>query len=142
MTKKEILRLLIVYLVITGVIVVGTLALKKRFSEAWLDKMINSRGSGIQLTTDPCAYAIVGDPDAAEKYIKLVVRCNNGKQSWNTFDTRAVQADTLEQLINEFQRINGISAETKLYKCKLDNKPIDLLTKLRNSITVECTYEK
>lgn len=141
MNKKEIIRLTLVYFLITGVVIGGTLLLRKRFSEEWLDRMITSGGSGKQLTTDPCAYAIAGEPNAGGRYIKLIVTCKDNRQSWNTFDTRAIKADDLEQLLNEFHRINGISAETKKYKCNMDSAPIGLTSKLQTPTTINCIYE-
>jgi hypothetical protein len=141
MSKREILWLSIVYLIISLVIFTLTSISKRRFSEGWLDRMVSAKGRAKQLTEDPCAFAIAGEPNAAGRYIKLIVTCAGGRQSWNTFDVRAIQADTLEQLLLEFHRINGISAETKRYKCDSDSAPIELTSKLQIPSTVNCRYE-
>ncbi len=141
MSKREIIRLVVIYLVISLAIFVTTSLKKKAFSAAWLEKMVTTHGTGKQLTTDPCAYAVAGEPNAGGRYIKLIITCKDKRQSWNTFDVRAIRADTLEQLLNEFQRINGVSAETKRYKCNMDSAPIGLTSKLSIPSTINCLYE-
>lgn len=141
MSKKEVLWLLVGYITVALAVFLSTSFSKKRFSESWLDQVVSTKGRAKQLTEDPCAYAIAGEPNAAGKYIKLIVTCKDNRQSWNTFDVRAIQADTLEQLLIEFHRINGISAETKRYKCDSDSAPIELTSKLQIPSTVNCRYE-
>ena len=141
MSKREVLWLVTGYLAISLLIFVWTSLAKKQFSESWLEAMVNTRGRAKQLTSSPCAYAIAGEPNAAGQYVKLVVTCKNGAQSWNTFDTRAIKADTLETLLLEFHRINGISAETKNYECDMDSAPITQSSRLQFPTTINCRYE-
>ena len=132
---------MVIYLTISFLIFGLTGIHKRSFSRTWLDSMISTGGRGKQLTTDPCAYAMAGEPNAGGKYIKLIITCKDRRQSWNTFDVRAIKADTLEQLLNEFGRINGVSAEPKKYKCDMDSAPIDLTSKLQIPSTINCRYE-
>ncbi len=141
MKKKELIWLAAIYLAISLTIFGATFLMKRRFSEEWLERMIGSHGVRQQLTEDPCAYSILGDPNAGMNYIKIFLACKNGKKSVSTFDAKAIKADTLESFLLEFQRINGISAETKRYRCKIDSRPITLTTKLNNQATMECFYE-
>lgn len=141
MKKTELSWLLIIYLLLLGSVFFGSLAIKGRFSEGWLDQMVSSKGRAKQLTSDPCAYAISGEPNAAGRYVKLVVTCKDGRQSWNTFDARAINTETLEAILLEFQRINGIAAETKNYRCDMDSAPIELTSKIQIPSTINCRYE-
>ena len=141
MSKKEILWLLTGYVLISLFVFVGTSFAKGRFTKEGLNYLVTASGKSKQLTTDPCAYAIAGEPNAAGKYIKLIVTCKDGRQSWNTFDANAIKTDTLEDLLKEFGRINGVSAEPKSYRCDMDSAPITLTSKLQTPSTVNCQYE-
>lgn len=141
MSKGEILWLLSVYLLISLSVFVVTSLSKRRFSEDLLKELVSGSGKSKQLTADPCAFSIAGDPNAGNSFIRLIVTCSNGKRSLSTFDANAIRGGTLEAVLAEFHRINGVSAESKRYKCNKDSAPIDLLSTLSPPTTIECTYE-
>lgn len=141
MDKKEILKLLGVYFIISVLIFGVTKASKKRFSQELLTKLTLASGKSKQLTTDPCAYSIAGDPNAGASYIRLIIHCRDGGRSLSTFDANAINGGTLEAVISEFHRINGVSAESKRYRCKKDSAAIKLTDSISAPTTIECDYE-
>ena len=141
MSKKEIISLLAIYLLISlGIFLVTSLG-KRRFSEDTLRQLMSGSGKSKQLTTDPCDFSVAGDPNAGNNFIRLIVHCSNGKRSISTFDATAIRGGTLEAVLAEFHRINGVSAESKAYKCARDSAPITLISTLSPPTTLECTYE-
>lgn len=141
MSKIEIICLVSVYLAVSLVIFWGTNLIKDRFSREKLQYLTGTTGKSKQLTIDPCAYAIVGEPNAAEKYIKLIVTCKDGRQSRNTFNASVINTNTLEDLLKEFGRVNGVSVEPRSYECDMDSAPIVLTSKLRLPSTIYCRHE-
>jgi len=142
MSRTEIFRLLAIYLTISILIYGITSVSKRRFSSEWLTRVTTESGKSKQMTTDPCAYSITGDPDAGNDFVRLIIHCQDGKSGLSTFDTKAMRIETVEDLLREFQRINGVTAEIKSYKCNQDSAPRTITSKITFPTTIECFYEK
>lgn len=140
MSKMEIYNLVAIYLVICVFLYVVTVISKNKFGDGALNMISESRGRYMQLTKDPCLFAVVGDPNAI-KFIKLIVTCADGRSSWNTFDLGATNINNLKDLLLEFQRINGVSAELEDYLCIVNGATLDMNVKLDSMMTINCKYE-
>lgn len=131
---------------------------KINYSDEGLRKAMLTPSSMRDITDDPCAYSIIGDPlDVGKKYAKVNIYCLNGKHSSNSIDLRVINGGSIFDLLAELGRINGFKVttdkssivlggmtnidEVKRWSCYIGtDKIIDYNDNVPDSSNIECFY--
>jgi hypothetical protein len=116
---------------------------KNKFSPEKLNEMIYSISKFRDTTNDPCKYAVRGDPKTLD-YVKIDYWCKDGRSSRSTLALAAIKQQTVEGVIDEYSRIQGLKEDIKTnssWYCLLDNVLVnDWVTAVRRGNVISC-YE-
>jgi len=81
---------------------------RAKFSDVKMQAIIDESSDWKEKTDDPCKWAVYGDPDAKDTYIKLFVSCPDSPSSTNTLDLRAIRGDSYDDLLSGYSKLHGI----------------------------------
>lgn len=105
----ELALIVIVFLLIDTLLFVGLKSyFRVRFSEERMQALIDGPSNWKEKTDDPCKWAVYGDPDAKDTYIKLIINCPDKPTSTNTLDLRAIKGNTYVDLLTGYSKLQGI----------------------------------
>ncbi len=92
------------------------------------NSMVRDMGAWRDKTDDLCKYYIEGDPYVGSgNYVKLRIKCDDGRSISNTIDLSAINEKTVRGIINEYKRIVGYIGEVEdknKWDCQIDGETI------------------
>lgn len=132
---------------------------KLQYSDQKKETLISSPTKFKQLTEDPCANSIYGDPgNVGNDYIKVNIHCSKDNSSSNTIELRSIRPDTYMGALQVIGNINSFEASVipqrvdKLGSLVSDNNEWRCFTgidseiknyneKLKSLVTINCFYK-
>lgn len=120
-TRRFLTQYMMVYVCLVVVLFLGLRWYKnKNFSKEKLEIMMTMVSGLRDKTSDPCKYAVLGEPTTAGlDYLKVNIYCTEKSKSLNSMDLRAIKERTVMGAIKELARVNG-------FEVKLDGSKIFL----------------
>ena len=131
----------------SGVVLIATaliVILKPLINDEDYNRLIETKAKWEETTDDPCKYFLVGDPAIDSKeYVKIFLKCKNGKNSVNTLAIKAIKNKTIKGAIEELGEINhfeGSMIENKeKWSCQIDSNIVDNFDlNLKDLMNIEC----
>lgn len=148
-TRKKILLSFTLFYSLFSVIMFFGLRynLKIKFSENKLNEVMFGESVYKEKTSDLCKFQILGDPKEVGNYVKVEIRCANGKKANSTLSLSALRLKTVEGLMKEYSRIIGFNYELFFKEglsCQIDGKTVkeEMITNsLRATSTFSCNEQ-
>lgn len=138
-------KILIFLILFYSISIVSLVSLKKyykqKFNPQKLNFILESSSRFKDLTDNPCAYQIVGDPDVGKNYIKIGLNCNNAR-TINTLSLNALNEKTLVGALKALAFMNNFQLKLEKIECYIDNQKINNLNiSLKEQSNIECFFK-
>jgi hypothetical protein len=137
---------LVVFFILAGSGLVGLRwYYQQNFSPAKLETMLTTRSIYRDTTTDPCKYAVYGDPVmAGTRYVKIQFFCTPEKKTASTLSLRAIKSNNFTAIIRMYAYLIGFDPAIILnpngpWRCRSGPKMVtDYSMTILDSATIEC----